>query len=373
MSKPKKAVTEAQAVTMEADITEWWAIYHGDCVELMRQLPSKSVHMSVYSPPFAQREAAGGALYQYSSSPVDMSNCRSYEEFFEHYEFAVREMARITLPGRMTCVHCIDVPSGNSGKDKLVDFQGDIVRLHERLGFDFVDRILIWKEPLGVRNRTMAKNLAHKTMVEDSTLSAVAGADYLLVFRNAGDNPIPVAHPTGLTEYAGSKPIPSEILHYRNWQGNQIENKFSQWIWRQYASSAWLDVRIDRVLPFQNAREDDSERHVHPLQRDVADRAIVLWSNPGEVIFTPFMGVSTEVYSAVYNGRKGIGAELKDSYFRQARSNMAFALKERAGEQGLLPYDNVSEILSESELENIESEQPQIAVAEADADEFAEV
>lgn len=303
---------------IEQDINENYAIYLGDCMEVMPSLPAASVHLSVYSPPF-------GGLYHYSSSERDLSNCRSYEEFFDHYEFAVREIARLTMPGRMTCVHCMDVPSGNSGIDRLRDFPGDIIRLHERYGFEYIARYSVWKEPLGVRNRTMAKNLAHKTIVEDSSRCSVASADYLVVFRRHGANKEPITHPHGLTRYAGERKIPAELLPFQGWTGNQIENRYSQWIWRQYASAFWDDVRIDRVLPYRESKGEEDEKHVHPLQLDVIERCLVLWSNPGEVIFTPFLGVGSEVFVAVALGRKGIGIELKASYYRQARKNLTFA------------------------------------------------
>jgi len=223
----------------------------------------------------------------------------------------------------MTAVHCMDVPSGNSGTDHLIDFPGDIIRLHEKHGWNYIARYAIWKEPLAVRNRTMAKNLAHKTIVEDSSRCSVASADYLLVFRRKGKNAVPIAHPNGLMSYAGEREIPADLLKYRGWKGNQIENRFSHWIWRQYASAFWDDIRIGRVLPFEESRDEDDEKHVHPLQLDVIERVLTLWSNPGEKVLTPFMGVGSEVAGAIVNGRKGIGMELKPSYFRQAVKNLA--------------------------------------------------
>lgn len=302
-------------MVIEQEITNRWAIYNGDCIDVMSSIPDGSVHLSIYSPPF-------GGLYHYSSSERDLSNCRDYDQFFEHYEFVVKEIARITIPGRMTCVHCMDVPSGNSGHDHLMDFPGDIIRLHARLGFNYIARYHIWKEPLGVRNRTMSKNLAHKTIVDDSSLCSVASADYLLVFRRRGINKIPIAHPHGLTEYAGERQVPNDLIAYKGWTGNQIENRYSHWIWRQYASAFWDDIRIGRVLPFKESREEEDEKHVHPLQLDVIDRCLVLWSNPGEIVLTPFMGVGSEVYGAVSNGRMGLGVELKPSYYRQAQKNL---------------------------------------------------
>ena len=303
-------------VVIDQTITDNYALYHGDCIPIMEGMPKESIDLSIYSPPF-------GGLYHYSSSERDLSNCKDYKEFFIHYEFVVKEIFRLTKPGRMTCVHCMDVPSGNSGTDNLTDFPGDIIRLHDKCGFKYIARYSVWKEPLGVRNRTMAKNLAHKTIVDDSSRCSVASADYLLVFRRTGENKTPIAHPTGLTEYAGEREIPQELFKYKNWDGNQIENRYSHWIWRQYASSFWDDVRIGRVLPFKESRDDKDEKHVHPLQLDVIERCVILWSNPGEVVWTPFMGVGSEVYGSVMNNRNGIGAELKESYYNQAVKNMA--------------------------------------------------
>lgn len=300
---------------MESVITDRFAIYNGDCVSGMSNLPDSSIHFSVYSPPF-------GGLYHYSSDDRDLSNNFDYKQFFEHYEFVVSEIFRLTMPGRITAVHCMDIPSGNSGCDHLIDFQGDIIRLHEKIGFKFKDRYAIWKEPLAVRNRTMMKNLAHKTIVDDSTLSANAGGDYLLAFRRKGKNQVPVPHPTGLESYAGAREIPKELYYYKNWKGKQTENKYSHWIWRNYASCFWDDIRIGRVLPFKESKEHDDEKHVHPLQLDVIERCVTLYTNPGETVLTPFMGVGSEVYMPVKMGRRAIGFELKESYFRQAKMNL---------------------------------------------------
>lgn len=296
-------------------ITKDYAIYNDDCIAVMKGLPDESVHLSIYSPPFRM-------LYVYSSDERDMSNSLNYEEFFEHYKFCVEELYRLTLPGRMTAVHCADITTGNSGCDRLIDFPGEIIRLHEKCGFNYIARYHVWKEPLTIRNRTMMKSLSHKALTLDSTKCSMANADYLLIFRKEGDNPIPVEHPRGLTSYAGERKMPKDVLGYRNWKGSQLENKFSHWIWRQYASAFWDDVRLDRVLPHREGKEEQDEKHIHPLQLDVIERAIVLWSNPGETVLTPFMGVGSEVYGAVLNGRKGIGVELKESYFRQAILNM---------------------------------------------------
>jgi DNA modification methylase len=309
-------------------IQDDYAIYLGDCIELMKSFPDNSIHLSIYSPPF-------GGLYHYSSSDRDLSNSKDYNQFFDHYGFVVDDLYRISMPGRVTCVHCMDVPSGNSGKDYMIDFPGGIIRLHEKIGFRYIARYAVWKEPLGVRNRTMAKNLAHKTIVDDSSKCTVAAADYLLVFRKKGENQDPITHPNGLLEYAGAREIPHDLLKYKGWSGNQIQNRYSHWIWRQYASAFWDDVRIERVLPFKEAKHEDDEKHVHALQLDVIERCIVLWSNEGETVFTPFMGVGSEVYGAIINNRKGIGVELKLTYYQQALKNCEDAFINKPKQQGL--------------------------------------
>ncbi len=334
----------------EQQLSDRHAIYSGDCVEVMQSLPKETVHLSIYSPPF-------GGLYHYSSDERDLSNCLDYEQFLKQYAFTVQELARLTLPGRMTAVHCMDVPSGNCGTDHLIDFPGDIIRLHEKNGWNYIARYAIWKEPLAVRNRTMAKNLAHKTIVEDSSRCSVASADYLAVFRRKGSNSIPIKHPIGLLDYAGERKMPAELHRYRGWTGNQIENRYSHWIWRQYASAFWDDIRIRRVLPFKQARDTDDEKHVHPLQLDVIERVLTLWSNPGEVVLTPYMGVGSEVCGALVNGRRGLGIELKASYFEQAKRNIAECIKSGWGAvQGETLFEG---LMDDAELE----EEPSDAIA----------
>jgi len=306
----------------DQEITDNYAIYHGDSCEVLPELKSESVDLSIYSPPFC-------GLFNYSSSPRDLSNCRTYDEFFEHYRYIVEEIHRLTKPGRFTAVHCMDVPiSGGSNIGGYIDFPGDIIRLHQELGFEFWTRRAIWKEPLKVRLRTMAKGLAHKQICDDASLTTVAGADYLLEFRKKGENQTPVTYPTGLHRYAGEREVPHDVLSYRGYEGDQKKNRFSHFIWRQYASSFWDDIRIERVLPFQDSRDEDDEKHVHPLQLDVIERVCVLRSNPGDTVLTPFMGVGSEVYGAVINQRRGVGIELKKSYFKQARLNMISAAEE---------------------------------------------
>lgn len=302
-------------------ITDKYAIYNGDSAEVLAAIPDESIHHCIYSPPFATEN--GGCLYNYSSSVRDLSNARTYAEFFEHYEFICQHIARAILPGRIVAVHCMDVPKQGSNICGYTDFPGDIIKLHEKLGFDMLPRICIWKEPLAVRLRTMAKALAHRQICEDSTQTNVAAADYLIPFRKRGTNPIPVKHPVGLTEYYGSREIPHDLMRYRGYQGKQTENRYSQYVWRNYASCYWDDIRLDNVLEYEEAKAEDDERHQHPLQLDVIHRAVTMWTNPGETVLTPFMGVGSEVYGAVSLERKGVGCELKPSYFTQAVKNLA--------------------------------------------------
>ena len=297
-------------------ITDRYAIYNGDSMDVMASLPSDSVDGCIYSPPF-------GGLYHYSSDERDLSNARSYREFWDGYDYFIAETLRLVKPGRTVAVHAALVPSGNTGSDSYTDFPGDVIRAHQAKGWLFIARHVIWKEPLAVRNRTMAKNLAHKTIVDDAALGGVAAPDELLVFRKPGSGH-PVRHPEGLFgEYAGSEQPPPELARYRRWTGDQKLNRWSHWIWRRYASSIWDDVRIDRVLPFRDAKDEDDEKHVHPLQLDVIERYVDMRTMPGETILTPFMGVGSEVYGSVRLGRRGIGAELKPTYYAQAVRNMA--------------------------------------------------
>jgi len=306
-------------------ITDHYALYHGDCIEGMAGMPDESIDFSIYSPPFC-------ALYTYSNDLRDLSNSRNYDEFMSHYELVVSQIARLTKPGRCTGVHAMDVPDSCNLGNFLTDFPGDIIRLHQRLGFKYIARHHIWKEPLGVRNRTMAKGLAHKTCAEDSTLCDVAGADYLLIFRRDGRNQVPVTHNRGLLEYYGAEPLPADCQSFKGWTGKQTENKYSHNIWRRYASSCWHDVRISNVLPYESARDEKDEKLVPPLQLDVIARAIELRSNPGETVLTPFMGVGSEVYQSVVMGRRGVGFELKDTYYSQAIRNCELAFQKRTQE-----------------------------------------
>lgn len=297
-------------------ITDTYALYNGDCVEVLTTLKDKSVHLSVYSPPFA-------GLYNYSSDDRDMSNNNTYEGFFDHYAFLVEQIARVTKPGRMTAVHCMDIPLPGQ-RSGYYDLPGRIIELHQRHGFHFFGRAFIWKEPLAVAIRTRLKHLTHKQLVKDSTESTIAAGDQFLFFKRRGANAEPVAHATGFDRYAGGREVPSDLWQYKG-ETDQRKNKLSQWIWRQYASCFWDDIRMNRVLAYKAARDPEDEKHVHPLQLDAIERVVALWSNPDDVVLTPFMGVGSEVYGALVNGRRAIGIEIKPTYYRQAVKNIADA------------------------------------------------
>jgi DNA modification methylase len=319
--------------TKQQEVTEDYAIYNSDCMEVLPTLENESIDLSVYSPPFA-------GLYNYSSSERDFSNCESKEQFLEQYDFLVKEIARVTKSGRVTAVHCTDVFDNTC---RLWDFPNEIIRIHQKYGFEYRNRITIWKEPLKVRMRTMVQSLMHKFIVEDSTKCFTAMPDYVLIFTKKGENEVPVTHPNGLKRYFGDTPILPNILtawnnaNKTNITSDQLwdllnrdykehedpkSNKLSHYIWQRYASSVWDDIRIDNILPFRDSKEEDDEKHVHPLQLDVIDRIVEMYSNPDEVVLTPFMGVGSEVYSPVSLGRKAIGIELKDSYYKQATLNL---------------------------------------------------
>jgi DNA modification methylase len=309
-------------------ITDDYAIYNADCVEVVSDMKDNSIDMAVYSPPFA-------GLFQYSGDERDMSNNYTFDGFYQQYGYLVKQLHRVTKPGRINAVHCMDISMGYDGSKH--DLPGNIIRLHQEAGFQFMGRVLKWNEPLSVRLRTMVKSLAHITIVEDSTRSSVADADYILFFRKSGENKAPVTHPNGFVRYFGSDPIEPHELEFRGWSGDQKKNKFSQRVWRRYASSVWMDIRASNeqkcgdglkaraVVDDGEAREPDDVKHVHPLMLDIIHRCVELYTNKGETVFTPFMGVGSEVYSPVYLGRRGIGVELKSSYYRQAVKNIAKA------------------------------------------------
>ena len=320
-------------------ITENYAIYNADCMDIIATLQDECIDLSIYSPPFAN-------LYTYSSSPEDMSNVSSNEEFLQQYEYLVKEMSRITKSGRINAIHCTDLFKYNGA---LSDFPSEIIKLHEKHGFTYMSRITIWKEPLRVRLKTMVQSLMHKFIVEDSTKNYPAMPDYILLFKKKGENKVPVTHPFGFTHYAGTTPIlPETVGIYNRANETEFKNGFELWeyickkyenhkeagtnkkshiIWQRYASAVWDDIRAENCLPYKDSKEEDDEKHITPTQLDVLDRLVDLYSNPNEVVFSPFMGCGSDVFSPISMGRKAIGVELKDSYYKQAIYNLASAQK----------------------------------------------
>ncbi len=299
---------------------ESYAIYNGDSGEVLKSLPENSIDYSIFSPPFAD-------LYCYSDDPADLGNCETYEEFFVHFGFIIAELNRIIKPGRLCSVHCIDIPAmkERDGYIGLVDFPGDIIRAFQLAGFIYHSRVTIWKDPLVEATRTKAHGLMHKQLCKDSSKARNGLPDYVLTFRKDGENETPITHPDGLTTYSGSEDPGGQGL------------KRAHNIWRKYASPVWMDIRQSEVLNVKSARDADDEKHLCPLQTDVIERGITLWSNPGEVVLSPFAGVGSEPYTAVKMGRKAVGVELKTSYYNQMVKNIESIKTE--GQQQDLGFD----------------------------------
>jgi hypothetical protein len=365
------------AVTVDEYITESAAVYHGDSAEVLAGLRDESVHYIIYSPPFA-------SLYTYSNSERDLGNCRSYEEFFEHYSFILKHLYRMLKPGRLLSFHCMNLPTSlqHHGYIGLQDFRGDLIRAH--LGDDaltmyrtiaqfraradmadglgdvtrasklrdaadvfeedltthagvmgaiFHSEVVIWKDPLIAATRTHAVGLAHKELVKDSAISRQGVPDYLVTMRKPGPNVEPISHkPSGLTRWIGEGTGPRAPF-----DPNPAKNKQSHLIWQRYASPVWMDINPSDTLQRESARENDDERHICPLQLQVIERGIELWSNPGDVVLSPFAGIGSEGYVAVKAGRRFVGVELKESYWKQACANLRSAEMER--EQGTLALE----------------------------------
>lgn len=270
-------------------VDERMALYHGDSCEVLTEIPSDSVHFEIYSPPFA-------SLYTYSNSERDLGNSKDKHEFYEHFEFIVKELYRVLMPGRLMAVHCMNLPTSKSrdGFIGIDDFRGDLIRLYQEAGFIYHSEVCIWKDPVIAMQRTKALGLLHKQIKKDSAMCRQGIPDYLVVMRKPGDNPEPVTHT--------NETFPVEI-------------------WQKYASPIWTDINPSDTLQYRSARDNDDEKHICPLQLTVIRRALNLWTNPNDVILTPFMGIGSEVVTALENGRRAIGVELKDSYYKQAEKN----------------------------------------------------
>lgn len=265
------------------------ALYHGDSCEVLTEIPSESVHFEIYSPPFA-------SLYTYSNSERDLGNSKDKHEFYEHFKFIVKELYRVLISGRLMAVHCMNLPTSKSrdGFIGIDDFRGDLIRLFQEAGFIYHSEVCIWKDPVIAMQRTKALGLLHKQIKKDSAMCRQGIPDYLVVMRKQGDNPEPVTH---------------------------TNESFPVDIWQKYASPIWTDINPSDTLQYRSARDNEDEKHICPLQLTVIRRALNLWTNPNDIVLTPFMGIGSEVVTALENGRRAIGIELKDSYYMQAEKN----------------------------------------------------
>lgn len=279
------------------EIGNEYALYNGDSAEVLKMLPEGSVHYSIYSPPFQ-------SLYVYSNSDRDLGNCKTPAEFYEQFEFIGRELYRVLMPGRLMSVHCMNLPTSKE-KDGFIgirDFRGELIKFFQDIGFIYHSEVCIWKDPVTAMQRTKALGLLHKQLKKDSCMSRQGIPDYLVTLRKPGENPERVTH---------------------------TNDSFPVNVWQKYASPIWMDINPNDTLQYKSAREEKDERHICPLQLQVIQRGIELWTNPGDVVLTPFMGIGSEAYMAVKMGRKAVGVELKDSYFRQAVANVKEALNNK--------------------------------------------
>ena len=304
-------------------ISENYAVYNADTVEVAKSLPSESVDFSVFRPPFS-------SLYTYSNSDRDMGNVKSDAEFWEQYRYLIAEQFRVMKPGRNIAIHCMNLPSSkqNDGFIGIKDFRGDIIREYQKAGFIYHSEVCIWKCPVVAMTRTKALGLLHKTIKKDSAMSRMGIPDYIVTMRKPGINTRPVAGE--FKYYVGDTP-PAGFVNVNRDDGSNFwmpsENNTSVDVWQKYASPVWDDINQTDTLNFREGRDSDDERHICPLQLDVIERCLQLWSIPGDVVWTPFMGIGSEVYMALKMGRKAIGAELKPSYFDLALRNIAQAEK----------------------------------------------
>lgn len=286
-----------------------WHLYNADCVDGVRSIPSGSVGLTLFSPPYQ-------SLYVYSNSARDMGNCRTESEFYRHFQFLLDELARVMMPGRIVAVDCQNVPAmkGKDGYIGIKDFRGDLIRMFIQCGFVFHSEHVIWKDPLIEATRTKTVGLLHKQLCKDSAMSRAGLPQYLLAFRKPGDNPVPIKKPNGVDYFIGDNPPSGGNLSHERW--------------RRYASPVWMDINSTRTLNYREARDDQDEKHVCPMALDIIERAIWLWSTEGDVVFDPFSGIGSTGYCAIRAGRKSIGFELKPSYFKLATSNLRAAERE---------------------------------------------
>ncbi|MEW5952653.1 MAG: DNA methyltransferase [Bacillota bacterium] len=320
-----------QVKAVDQVVTEEYALYQGDCVEITRGLPDDSIHYSIFSPPFL-------SLYTYSNSERDLGNSRGDDEFYQHFQFLIRELYRVTIPGRLVSFHCMDIPAMKSrdGYIGLKDFPGDLLRMFLKYGFIYHSKATIWKDPLVEAIRTKALGLMHKQVTKDSAMCRQGLPDYLITVRKPGDNPEPISRPDGFTEFIGEnepeapkiEPTLKDSRKHKKISMTKVDPVYSHQVWRRYASPVWLDIRQSNTLQFKSAREEKDERHICPLQLDVIARGVELWSNPGDIVFSPFAGICSEGYQAVKMGRRFVGIELKGSYFKVGAANLRMVVND---------------------------------------------
>jgi DNA modification methylase len=307
-----------QVNTIDQTITDEYALYQGDCVEVTRGIPDSSIHYSIFSPPFA-------SLYTYSNSERDMGNCQDDTEFITHFKFLVKELYRVTIPGRLISFHCMNLPTSKAhhGYIGIRDFRGELIRAFEAEGWIYHSEVCIWKDPVVAQQRTKALGLLHKQLVKDSCMSRQGIPDYLVTMRKPGVNPEPVSG--CFKVYYGNWEEPDREKYTTDYDNR---NWYSIEVWQRYASPVWMDIRPSDTLQFRSAREEKDEKHICPLQLDVIARGVELWSNPGDIVFDPFAGIGSTGYQAVKMGRRFVGVELKESYYKTAIRNLDMAIRE---------------------------------------------
>lgn len=307
-----------QVNTVDQTITDEYAMYHGDCVEVTRGLPDNSIHYSIFSPPFS-------SLYTYSNSERDMGNSRDDAEFMEHFKYLINELYRVTIPGRLVSFHCMNLPTSKShhGYIGIRDFRGELIKAFQDAGWIYHSEVCIWKDPVVAQQRTKALGLLHKQIVKDSCMSRQGIPDYLVTMRKPGINPEPVKG--CFEDYHGEMEEPDRAKYTTN---DDNRNWYSIEVWQRYASPVWMDIRQSNTLQYRSAREEKDERHICPLQLDVIARGVELWSNPGDIVFSPFAGIASEGYQAIKMGRRFVGVELKESYYKIAVNNLRMAVQD---------------------------------------------
>ncbi len=298
-----------------------FAIYQGDSCEIIREIPGDSIHFGIHSPPFE-------GLYKFSNYDRDISNNEG-DGFWTHYQFLIQELLRVTMPGRLHSVHCMQLPTSKirHGHIGMRDFRGEIIRAYEDAGWIFHSEVCIWKDPVVAQQRTKSLRLLHKQIVKDSCMSGQGLADYIVTFRKPGENPERVSG--CFDAYYGKDGTEPDFSKYTT--ADDGRNWYSIEVWQRYASPVWMDINQTRTLQYRGGRDEKDEQHISPLQLDVIERCIDLWSNPGDTVLTPFLGIGSEVYCAAKMGRNGVGIELKPSYFEQAKRNLYQLKNEGAG------------------------------------------